>query len=453
MASIGIIGGGIAGLTAAWRLRQRGHAVQVFEASGRTGGKIRSERAGGYLIEHGPSALRAASPALRTLMTDLGLDQARVEADPAARRRYVVKDGRPVPLPASPAELLRTPLLSARGKLRLLAEPLVRRADPAAEESVAAFTRRRLGVEALRYGVDPFVAGVFAGDPARPALPYAFPKLHALEQRYGSVLAGSLRRALERRGANQAPEREAMLFSLRGGLQRLPDTLAARLDGGLALETPVTALRPAGSGWHLEAAGRGASTFDAVLWAAPLHALGAVAFETGLDLSLPAQVPHPPVAVVSLGVRRADVAHPLDGFGLLVPSAERLFRILGVLFTSTLFPERAPEGRVLLTVFTGGTRHPALGRAGEGHLMPLVLHDLARLLGARKAPVFARCTRWPRAIPQYTLGYGRVLQRIDRLQARHPGFYMAGNYRQGIAVGDAVASADEAARRLAAHLA
>ncbi len=455
MASIAVIGGGVAGCTAAYRLCARGLDVQVFEAARAPGGKLRSERAGGYLIEHGPNTLRAATPALEALVTDLGLEPARVGAAPAAKTRYVVREGRPVALPAAPVDFLRTPLLSPAAKLRLLAEPLVPRAAPDAEESVAAFARRRLGPEVLRYAVDPFVAGIYAGDPERLSLRYAFPRLHVLEQRYGSLAAGALRRRTCS-DCSASDKNKSRIFSFRGGAQALPEALARALGARLHLNARVMALRPDGRRWHVEVSNgddaRASDTFDAVLYTAPLHVLRAMDLATPLDLAPLRQVAHPPVSVVALGFRREDVAHPLDGFGVLVPAAERAFRILGTVFTSSIFPDRAPEGHVLLTTFVGGMRHPALARAGRERLIGLVRADLRRLLGTCGAPTLARCIRWPRAIPQYALGYGHVLQLIDRLEARHAGLYFAGSYRHGISVGDAAASGAEAARRIAGYV-
>ena len=457
MATVGIIGAGIAGLTAAHHLSREGAAVSVFEATSRPGGMIRSERTGGYVLEHGPNTLQTSSPLLETLIANLGLGAARIEADAAAKKRYVVKDDRPVALPASPLGFLTTPLFSWKAKLRLLAEPLIPAAAPgadksAADETVAAFARRRLGQEALDYGLNPFVAGVFAGDPEGLSLRHALPRLHALEQEYGSLLGGLLRRAVQKRVSFQRknlPARRS-LFSFEDGLQQLPDALAAALGERLHLKTPVTALRRDQDRWILMVRrGEGAEehAFDAVVCTAPLHRLGALRWDAGLNLDPLARVSYPPVSLVYLGLRRADVEHPLDGFGMLVPAAEARFRILGTLFSSSVFPSRAPAGHVLLTTFVGGARHPDLGWADAATQQRVALEDLRRLLGVRGAPAFAHCVHWPQAIPQYAPGYGRVKALLGCLEAQNPGLFLAGNFRQGISLGDAAASGDAAAQR------
>lgn len=448
----GIIGGGIAGLTAAYRLQRAGTDVRLFEASEHVGGVIRSRRQGGYLVEEGPNAIQTGTPMLAQLIEQLGLEPSLVEAAPAAKQRYVVRRGVPVPLPASPPAFLRSPLFSWRAKLRLLREPFVRAAPPDVEESIADLVRRRLGAEALDYALNPFVAGIFAGDPARLSARYAFPKVYALEQAHGSLIYGSLRRA---RTSRATPAGDAALprrtFSFRDGLQMLPDALAERLAGCIALRAPVVALHPEGGAWRLTTLERGTPAvhrFRHVVFAAPLHRLAHLDFKTHLDLSPLLAVPYPPVTVLALGFRRADVRHALDGFGLLVPEAERGFRILGTLFSSTLFPDRAPEGHVLLTTFTGGTRHPDLALAPDEAITEAVQRDLRVLLDVRGEPAFAWPARWPQAIPQYEPGYGRVIALLDRLEQEHPGLHFAGNYRQGISVGDAMASGAAAAERV-----
>ncbi len=450
MTSCAVIGGGIAGLTAAYRLVQHELDVTIFEAGAQAGGVLRTERAGGYLVEYGPNSLRARTALLDEMIAALGLDDEVVPADPMARNRYVVRGGRLAALPASPPGLLTSTFLSFAGKLRLLREPFIRPAAPEAEESVAAFVRRRLGQEALAYGANPFVAGIFAGDPEQLSLRHAFPALHALEQRHGSLLKGLIRQAkAAKRTRTEAPR--GGVFSFRDGLARLPEALAARLAGRLHLRTPVTGLARRAQGWTLTVEREGGveeRRFDAVVCTVPLHRLGALRFDAGVDLTPLFAVPYPPVSVVALGFRREDVAHPLDGFGVLLPAVERDFRILGALFSSSVFPGRAPEGHVLLTTLVGGARHPDLAREPAPALQDVVLHDLSRLLGVRGAPTLARHWCWPHAIPQYTPGYGAVKGLLDDLEARHPGLCFAGNYRRGISVADAMASGDEAARRL-----
>lgn len=457
MPSVGVIGAGIAGLTAAFQLRKQGFDVTVLEASERTGGKIRSEQREGYLVEHGPNTIQRSTPLLDGLIDHLGLDDACVTARADAQKRYVVRGGSPIPLPFSPPALLTTKLFSWPAKLRLLAEPFIRPAPPDREESVAAFARRRLGREALDYGLNPFVGGIFAGDPEQLSVRHAFGRLFELEQEHGSLLKGMIR-TRRRRHENPDEQKPARrMFSFRDGLQMLPDALTAELGPRIQRLMPVTALRSAADRWHVTTrtpsdAALQEHTFDAVVCTLPLHRLTTLDIDVEPDLSPLEHVPYPPVSVLALGFDRTDVHHPLDGFGMLVPEVESEFQILGTIFSSSLFPNRAPNGHVLLTTFIGGARHPTLGQAPTKRLVSIAQRDLEALLDVHGPPTFVRHVRWQHAIPQYTLGYGHVKTQIERLEDIYPTLALAGNYRRGIAVGDAMESGDRAAQRLVSAL-
>lgn len=449
MPSIAVVGGGIAGLTAAYRLHRQGIDVTLFEAEDRIGGVIRSERVDGYLIEHGPNSIQARSSAIEALVDELELTPEVVEASPAAKQRYVVRAGRPVPLPSSPPAFLTTPLFSVGTKLGLLREPFVSPARPEAEETVADFVRRRLGRELLDYAINPFVAGIFAGDPERLSLRHAFPRLHALEQQYGSLIRGQIQKSKEKKRMVE-PGPSGRMFSFREGLRRLPEALAAPLGEHLRTGCPVVALRRRADAWELTCRAGDAShtaSFDAVVVTTPLHRLPEVSGLTPADRALLEDVSYAPVRVIFQGYRRAAVEHPLDGFGMLVPAVETQLKILGTLFSSTLFPNRAPDGHVLLTTFVGGTRRPELAGSTEAEVHRTVGRDLGALLGIRQPPIFERQVFWPYAIPQYEVGYGAVMARLDEIETGLRGLILAGSFRQGISVSDTVASGEAAAQR------
>ena len=450
MGAIAVVGGGIAGLTAAYRLKQRGARVVVYEAGDRVGGSIRTERRDGYVAELGPNSLASPPESLRALVTELDLHSSLLPASPAARNRYVVRKGKLLPLPMSPQAFLTTRLLSNGAKLAVFGEPLVDAGDSPVEESVATFIRRRFNQEILDYLANPFVGGIYAGDPEQLSVRHALPKLYALERAHGSVIRafGSMMRARKREAGAAAVA--GGLMSFRSGLSELPEALARELHAEIRLRARVTQLRAGPKGWTVGAAFQPSELYDGIVWAAPAHCVD------DLDLDFPgadriktlASISHPPVAVLVLGFRREDVAHPLDGFGFLVPEVERR-HVLGVIFSSSLFAGRAPEGHVTLTAFVGGVRNPDLANADLPTITARVLDDLRALLGAKGEPTFRAFQLWPKAIPQYDLTYGRYREIMEEAERRNPGLALAGSYRDGIAIAEVIASGEAAAARVA----
>ena len=454
--SVAVIGGGITGLTAAFRLKQAGVPVTVYETSDRTGGVIQSTRADGFLAESGPNTLLETSPVIGDLVRDLGLEPKKLYSDPAAKNRYIVRGGKPVPVPDSPVGMLTSPLFSAGAKFRLLTEPFVRRAASDIEESVAQFVLRRLGQEFLDYAINPMIAGIYAGDPARLSVTHAFPKLHALEQRYGSLILGQIFGARERARSKEVSKQNAPKFSFPSGLQTVTDTLQHELHDGVRLRSIVTAIRQKPDGWDLKVAcGGSEATFEheAVLLAGTAHKLAEIRLETNPKLSLAplGEILYAPAASLVLGFRREDVAHSLDGFGVLVPEVERL-NILGVIFSSSLFPDRAPVGHVTLTCYVGGLRAPELATRDTKSIVELALADLRSLLGVRGRPVFVHHSVYPKAIPQYEVGFGRFRDLMNNLEAKAPGLFLAGHYRDGISLSDSIVSGANVAERIGKYV-
>ncbi|MBI2949975.1 MAG: protoporphyrinogen oxidase [Verrucomicrobia bacterium] len=455
MKSLAIIGGGITGLTAAFRLGRKNIPVTLYEAGPRVGGVIATERRDGYLAESGPNSILETSPLITSLVRDLGVEERRLNPAPEAKKRYVVRNGRPIALPQSPLGFFTTPLFSIGAKLRLLAEPFVRRAPEGREETIAEFVTRRIGNEFLDYAINPFVAGVYAGNPARLSVRHAFPKLYALEQKYGSLILGQFLGARERRRRAEVSKQAAKMFSFDDGLQVLTDTLSGRLADRIRFSTPVVRFQQTRDGWKVTLKREGREeTHDhaAVIFTAPVHRLPEVQLQSEryLNWAPLSQINYPPVASVALGFRRGEVAHPLDGFGVLIPEKER-FNILGTLFSSSLFPNRAPAGHVTLTSFLGGTRHPELALRGAEELVQITLQDLRVLLGVTGQPTFQHIALFPKAIPQYEVGYGRFEELMREVEEKAPGFFLAGNYRRGISMGDSIVSGHHVAESAERH--
>src|SRR5258708_1690250 len=433
--TIAVIGGGLTGLTAAWRLHRAGCRVTVFEKAPQAGGAIVTTEKDGWLIEGGPNSLQQ-TPEITALLGELGLDGQRIQVNPAARKRFIVRRGQLVPVPLSPAGLLVSPLFSLRARFRVLAELLTRPRVRTTDTSLASFVTAHFGREITDYGLNPFVAGIYAGDPENLSARYAFPNLWQLERTHGSLLRGFRARG-EATGV-------VPVISFTRGLHTLPAALAAALPpGSVHTGTTVTSLIP-GRPWKIIwTRGDAVETgdFDAVVLALPASALAQLVISTLGERTLASldHQPHSPVSSLFLGFKREQVAHPLDGFGALVPAVEQR-SLLGVLFSSSLFAGRAPAGPVALTVFAGGIRQPETSRlAAAAPLGPGVSHS-RELLRVSGEPVFTHHTFWPRAIPQYNLGHERFLDPLTRCEAKHPGLFIGGNARDGISLPDCVKS-------------
>jgi oxygen-dependent protoporphyrinogen oxidase len=427
-----VVGAGISGLTAAFRLKLGGRRVAVLEAAARAGGAIETFSEGGWRFEMGPNTVLESDESVGRLIEDAGLADEKIVAFPSAKRRYLYKGGHLIPLPGGPGGLLGTPLFPPGAKLRLLREPWIGRPPEGVEESIAQFIRRRLGTSFLDYAVGPFVSGVYAGDPERLSMRWAVPKIHALEAEHGSLIRGAF-------ASRKGPRPGRAMISFREGLEALPRRLAREIGD---VRTGVAARRVLriGNGFHVETSAGPVEAAQVVL-AVPADAAARLLEEatSGASLAL-AEVPYAAVAVVSLGMRREDIGHPLDGFGFLAPRKEGM-RTLGCLFPSEIFPGRAPEGHVALAAFGGGRIDPAFAELDDDQIVKTVLDDLRGPLSLRGEPAFRLVRRWPRAIPQYELGHGRFVERAREIEWSLPGLRISGNFLQGISVPDCIRNA------------
>jgi oxygen-dependent protoporphyrinogen oxidase len=441
--SVTIIGGGIAGLTAAFKLKNAGVEVTLLEATSKVGGVMSSINQDGYLVETGPNTILETSPKVTEIVTALGLDSEKIYANETSKVRYVVRNKTPIPLPLSPGAFIRTPLFSVGAKLRLLKEPFIDPWDNQYEESLSQFVTRRLGREFLDYAINPFVAGVYAGDPDYLSVQHGFPKLYALEQKYGSLIKGQIRGAKERKNRDEESKQTARMFSFKEGLKTLPEAIEKALGSAVQKNTVAKDLSLTGDKWEVtyQTDDRLEKTLvsDYVIYAGTIYQLSSLTIGRQRigDFDYFQQIYHPPVTVLVLGFEREDVQHPLDGFGMLIPKVEG-FHILGALFSSTLFPNRAPEGRVTLTVFVGGARQPEIAPKPEDELVKMVLGDLKTLLGVQGNPTFIHRVYWNKSIPQYNVGYGQFKDKLNGLEKQYPGLYFTGNYRGGISVADTI---------------
>lgn len=446
---IAIVGAGITGLTAAFRLHRQGHRVTLFERGPQPGGSVRTIRENGYLIEAGPNSLQYGAPELKAVVQELDLEPSLLIAGPAGKKRFIVRGGKFVPVPAGPGAFFRTPLFSFGTKVGIMAELLKSPRTRTTDISLAELIRSHFNQELVEYAVNPLIAGIYAGNPEKLSTKHAFPSLWQAERSHGSLLRGLMTLAKEKKARGESGV--SPIVSFPGGLQTLTDTLAARLPAGaLQLNATVETIipgRPFRLVWKCD--GPSASgEFDAVVLAVPAVGLAQFRFGTLAErpFALLDSVTQPPVSSLFLGYRRDQVAHPLDGFGGLVPAVERR-EVLGILFSSTLFPGRAPDGHVGLTIFSGGVRQPDNARLSTPALLRRIAPDLAGLLGVTGEPAFIRHSFWPQAIPQYNLGYERFLEPLARSEQEHPGLFIGGNVRDGISLPDCVKSGAELARK------
>jgi oxygen-dependent protoporphyrinogen oxidase len=448
-----VIGGGIAGLTAAFELRRAGREVLLFEAAAEPGGNVRTAARDGFLLERGPHSFLGSADRLFELAASLGLEDRLAPARAAAARRYIVRDGVPRLVPGGPLSFLTTDLLGPRAKLRLAAEPLfTRRGSP--DDTAATFFARRFGADAARILAGAFVNGVYAGDPERLSAPAAFPLFWRFEQERGGLVRGGLAHARERRRlhkrAGTKPRRG--LFSFEGGLGTLTRALAARLGPGCRTGARVTALAPAGAagGWVASVAGEAIAARAAVV-ATPPGAAGELARGFDAELAeLLCGVRMAPVATVQLGYRRRLAGVP-EAFGALAPAGHGV-RALGVLFPSRIFGDRAPADGDLLEVLFGGVNDPAALDLDDAALAALAADEVRALFGVDARCDFAQVDRHPTAIPQLERGHLERMAGVAARLAARPGLQLAGNYLTGVGIKDAVASGTAAAAAVASFL-
>lgn len=448
-----VVGGGIAGLAAAYELSRRGVPFVLVERSTRLGGVILTEEIDGFLVDAGPDALLTEKPAAIALCRELGLGDRLVAATPPRTafifrrdRLHPLPEGSVLGLPARLAPLARTRLFSWRGKFRMALEPFVppKLGPDGGDESIAAFIGRRLGREAVDYLAEPLLAGIHAGDVDALSMQAAFPRLVELERRHGSLL-----RALRRVPRPAAPD--GVFRSLPRGLGELVDALARALPPeSVRLGEAVTGIEPQAGALTADAppsaryrvrlaSGRALDARSVILAAPAFIVADLIARLDAEAAALSRSVPYVSTVTVLLGYRREAVRHPLAGSGFLIPRVERGWHLMAGSWVSSKWPGRAPEGSVLLRGFLGGARDPSAVDRDDETLVRLAEADFVRLLGIDGRPSLVRVYRWPRANAQHTVGH---LERVAALEARlsrWPGLWVTGSGFRGTGIPDCVA--------------
>jgi oxygen-dependent protoporphyrinogen oxidase len=465
-----IVGGGVSGLAAAHRLvelqsqnpKDSPLEVVLLEASNRLGGTVRTHRREGFLIEGGPDSFISEKPEALALAKRLGLGERITGTNEQHRRSFVVRGGRLRPTPEgfqllAPSRMLpflTTDIFTWRGKARMaldLVLPRRKGANGRDDESLAAFVRRRFGREALERMAQPMVGGIYTADPEALSLRATMPRFLEMERRDRSLIlsmwkAGRRADADARHGRGASGARYSLFLSFDEGVQVLTDALAARLTG-VRLNTKVTSLRPEGGTrrWVLQTDAGETLEADAVCLALPAYASARLLRDSDDALADELDtIPYASTATVNLAYKRADIPHPLDGFGFVVPYVERR-ATLACTFSSVKFPSRAPEGHALLRAFVGGALQPDMFELDEEKMTAAVRRDLRDLLGVEAPPLFAHVERWPRSMAQYHLGHAARVARIRELTARLPALALCGNAYEGAGLPDCVRGGESAA--------
>jgi len=465
MKKVAIIGAGISGLSTAYAVERQAAAagidvaVTVFERDERTGGKIWSIREEGYLCEWGPNGFLDSKPMTLELCDQLGIRDQLERSNDNARKRFIYSGGILNRLPENGPMFLKSKLISWPGKIRLAQEFIKPKRTDGVDETLAEFARRRLGPEALDKLIGPMVSGIFAGNPETMSLKSCFPRIHELEQEYGGLLKAMIKLAKQKKAEIKAGKQVAsaagpggVLTSFVGGIQELTDATVKGLKGKVQTGSAVTGLKPVSGGWELELADGGKFDADIAVSAAPAHILKDLVTPFDETLSgLIAEIPYAPMNVICFGYEQGKIARDLDGFGYLIPKKEGC-AILGTLWDSSIFPQRAPEGHVLLRSMMGGATNPDAIGLSDAEVKQRTMAELKKIMGIVVEPDFVRVFRHQRAIPQYVVGHADRLVAIDDSLKKHPGLILTGNAFFGIGLNDCVNAANQAADQVVSCL-
>lgn len=467
---VAIIGGGISGLAAAFRLRELAAAHEIpidaalFEGGMRLGGALDTIRRDGFVIETGADSFLSEKPAALKLAERLGIASELIGTQEQFRKTFVVRDGRLVEIPEgfsllAPTwfgTLLRSPLFSAAGKLRILIEPLIPRRRATDDESLGSFVRRRLGRETLVRVAQPLAGGIYTADPEMLSVGATMPRFVEMERRYGSVIRG-LRAAARARNAearDTSGARWSLFLGFKDGIRTIVDALVTRLEGSIHYGAEVVALSRAADShasaapWRLEFRDGKRCEADAIICTAPAFATAPMlqAIDPGLATMLSA-VKYASAATVNLAFRTADFPQPPAAFGFVVPVAERR-RIIAGSFSSLKFAGRAPAGMILARVFLGGALQTEMMNLSDAEMIAAARDEFASLLGVTAQPALTYVRRWPESMPQYAVGHLARVGEIECAVAAIPRFALAGAYLRGVGIPDCIASGERAAETI-----
>lgn len=440
---ITILGAGITGLATAHWLEKAGYSVTIIDKNSEPGGAMVTKQCDDYLVDFGPNSGLETTPKIKELVDDIGLSHEMIYANKKGNKRYILKNDELLPLPMSMGGFISTKLFSTTAKLRVMKEPFVGKSSDGYYQSIADFVTRRLGKEFLDNAIDPFVSGVFAGNPEKLSVKSAFPKLYRLEELYGGLIKGMIKGARERKKSKEKSKQNAQMFSFLNGMQSFPRAIAENLNGKtfynskiikLAKENskPVVTYEYNGSVRQIES--------EVILSAIPSYELSKSVnhLDTKLSDHLD-NIFYPPVLVLYLGYDKKNISKELDGFGFLIPSKQKK-KFLGAIWSSVIFENRSHKDKAAFTIFVGGAREPEFNSEDLPDRINEVLEEFHKIMGIKGEPEIIEKRFWKKAIPQYNLGYIEHENYFNKFESNNPGFFLSGNYRGGISVGDCIKS-------------
>ncbi len=440
-----VIGAGITGLATAHWLNKDGYNVTIVEAKSKVGGSMVTEKENGYLIDFGPNSGLETSPLIKILVEDLNLKEQFIYGNKEGNKRYILKNDELQALPMNPKDFLSTKLFSTKAKLRLALEPFVGKSKDGYYQSISEFVTRRLGREFLDYAINPFVAGVYAGNPDKLSVKSAFPKLYRLEELYGGLIKGTIKGARERKKSGEKSKQDAAMFSFVDGMVTLPKAIHSEFGDKVLLNSSVISVDKINDKFEITYNQNGTQTkleADLVISTAPSYITSKIFsnFDSELSNHL-SKIYYPPVMVLYLGYDKKDIGQPLDGFGFLIPSKEKK-NFLGALWSSVIFDNRAPEGKAAFTLFIGGARSPELLSDDNSKLIDDVVKEFESLMHIKGKHEFIKSNFWNKAIPQYNIGYVEHENYFKQFEEKNPGIILGGNYVGGISIGDCIKSSE-----------
>lgn len=440
-----ILGAGISGLTSAFWLKKNNFDFVILEKENQVGGSMQTIRKDGFQIDFGPNSGLETTPLIRQIVDEIGFSDQMVYASESSNKRFILRNNQLHELPTSPIAFISTKLFSTKAKLRLFAEPFIGKSADGYYQSMSEFVSRRLGQEFLDYAIDPFVSGVFAGDPNKLSVKSAFPKLYRLEEVYGGLIKGMIKGAKERKQRAEHSKQNAKMFSFINGMQSFANAIADTMKDNILLNANVQKIEKYNEQWKIIYSLNNESReiiVDKVVSTIPVYA--AEKLFTPIDKEFQShanEIYYPPVMVLYLGYKKAQVETPLDGFGFLIPSKEKK-NFLGAIWSSSIFPNRCDDDKAAFTLFIGGARAPHLFEMEKQKLIEIVIKEFQDVMKINGEPILVEHKLWNKAIPQYNIGYIEHENYFDKFENDNPGIILSGNYRGGISVGDCIKNSE-----------